>query len=584
MKQKHPPTKHIDRRPNNAATADPHSSAPLAPRKRRTFTVITLLLPVLAFALLELALRLVHYGPDLSLFRTEELSGTTYHVMNPQVKLRYFSRAETNATSSADYFLTPKPSGTYRIFCLGGSTTAGYPYWYNGSFSSFLRERLRRTFPARDIQVINLGMTATNSFTVLDMARELTNYEPDLLIVYDGHNEFYGALGVASRERVLGGRFLTNLYLILMRIRVFLLLRQGYETLHAFFRGSGGLSRENITMASLARDTQIPYGSQLYNDGKKTFEANLKDLQELCRDHGIPIIISSQVSNLRGYPPFISRRPDDLRADDRQTIDAAIAAGETATRNRHWEAAIGEFRIAAALDSLHAGTRFAIACCLDILGRRDEARREYVKARDFDQLRFRTSGDFNRMITGMEDSTMVGVADMERLFMAHSPDSLIGNELMLEHVHPNSRGYFLMAAEYAAVMRRRGLLAPPEEWARNDTIPETTLWKERQITEVDERIAARRTEILTAGWPFVSQQGVVSPVDSADTLGRIAERFVEGKWGWVEAHQAAVSFYAARNEQGNLAREYATLRSQIPQFLLPNLEPARLLPAQPASR
>jgi lysophospholipase L1-like esterase len=558
--------------------------AALTPRKRRTFAVITLLLPVLAFGLLELALRLVHYGPDLSLFTTEEIAGTTYHIMSPQVKLRYFPRGETNATTSADYFVMPKTSGTYRIFCLGGSTTAGYPYWYNGSFSSFLRERLHRTFPAGDIQVINLGMTATNSFTVLDMARELTSYEPDLLIVYDGHNEFYGALGVASRETVMGGRFLTNLYLILIKSRVFLLLRQGYEALHALVPGSPDRNRQNITMESLARDTQIPYGSQIYNEGRKTFEANLKDLRELCRDHAIPIILSSQVSNLRGCPPFVSRRPDDLRADDRQTIDAAIAAGETATRNRDWEAAIGKFRIAAALDSLHAGTHFAIACCLDIVGHRDEARREYLKARDFDQLRFRTSGDFNRLIAGMEDSTIVGVADMERVFMAHSPDSLIGNELMLEHVHPNSRGYFLMAREYAAVMHRRGLLASPEEWARNDTIPETTLWKERQVTEVDERIAARRTAILTAGWPFVSQQGAVPPLDSADTLGRIVEHFVEGKWGWVEAHQAAVSFYAARNERDHIAREYATLRSQVPQFLWPNLEPSLLLPAQPASR
>ena len=44
------------------------------------------------------------------------------------------------------------------------------------------------------------AMTATNSFTTLDFARELVDCQPDLYIVYDGHNEFYGALGVASRE------------------------------------------------------------------------------------------------------------------------------------------------------------------------------------------------------------------------------------------------------------------------------------------------------------------------------------------------------------------------------------------------
>jgi len=258
--------------------------------------------------------------------------------------------------------------------------------------------------------------------------------------------------------------------------------------------------------------------------------------------------------------------------------------GEAAVKNRDWETAVEEFRKAAGLDSLHAGTRFALACCLDVSGRRLEARREYARARDFDQLRFRTSGDFNQLIMEMEDTTTVEVADMERLFMNHSPGSLIGNELVLEHVHPNSRGNFLMAGEFAAVMRRRGLLASPLEWARNDTIPESILWNERPVTEVDERIAARRTAILTAGWPFSSRQGVVPPVDSAGTLGRIVEGFVDGTWGWVETHRAAASFYASRKEYEKLAREEAVLRSQIPEVLWGLLDPARHASEQPVSR
>ena len=78
---------------------------------------------------------------------------------------------------------------TFRIFCLGGSTATGYPYWYNASFSFFLKTRLKIIFPDKNIEVINLSMTAVNSFTVLDMVKELPEYEPDLILVYDGHNE-----------------------------------------------------------------------------------------------------------------------------------------------------------------------------------------------------------------------------------------------------------------------------------------------------------------------------------------------------------------------------------------------------------
>jgi hypothetical protein len=188
------------------------------------------------------------------------------------------------------------------------------------------------------------------------------------------------------------------------------------------------------------------------------------------------------------------------------------------------------------------------------------------------------------MITEMEDGTTVGVANMERVFMTHSPDSLIGNELVLEHVHPNSRGYFLMAGEFAKVMRRLDPFTSSSEWARNDTIPESTLWNERPVTEVDERIAARRTAILIAGWPFSSRQGVVPPLDSADTLGRIVEGFVDGTRGWVETHRSAASFYARRKEYEKLAREQAVLRSQIPRFLRRDLESNTFPPEKPASR
>ncbi len=68
--------------------------------------------------------------------------------MNPEVKSRYFARIGFNPSTSPDMFQMPKPAGTFRIFCLGGSTTVGYPYSFNVAFSSFLRDHLRGVFPS----------------------------------------------------------------------------------------------------------------------------------------------------------------------------------------------------------------------------------------------------------------------------------------------------------------------------------------------------------------------------------------------------------------------------------------------------
>ena len=58
-----------------------------------------------------------------------------------------------------------------------------------------LEERLQATFPGREIEVINTALTAVNSYTLLDQADEIAGQRPDAVLIYTGHNEYYGALG-----------------------------------------------------------------------------------------------------------------------------------------------------------------------------------------------------------------------------------------------------------------------------------------------------------------------------------------------------------------------------------------------------
>ncbi|HEX7574275.1 MAG TPA: SGNH/GDSL hydrolase family protein, partial [Bacteroidota bacterium] len=475
----------------------PHTRTrpPLSPARRTAFAVITLASPFLLLILTEIALRVFHAGPDLSLFTTEIVNGRTYHVMNPGVMYRYFPGGDFSPSTSVDYFVVPKPPGTYRIFCLGGSTTVGYPYWYNGSFSTYLRDRLRKLFPDRSIEVINVGMTATNSFTVVDMARDVVNYEPDLIIVYDGHNEFYGALGIASNQSPGKSWLVSQTYLRLLRVRTFVALRELYNRITGLFRqASDGISRGTM-MEKVSLGNYVPYGSATYLSARSMFEDNLNELRSLCAKNRVPVILSTQVSNLRDQPPFIVLPTQGITPQERAAFAAAFNRGLTRLKEGQTASALAEFRSALLMDSMRADAHFQIARCLDALGDRGTARTEYINARDYDQLRFRTSRDFNSSILRMNDTAGMFVVDMERVFQERSPDSLIGNTLITEHLHPNSQGYFLMGRAYAGVMRTHGLLAPAGEWARRDTIPDEELWGERSLSTLDELLARRRTEI-----------------------------------------------------------------------------------------
>jgi tetratricopeptide (TPR) repeat protein len=564
----------------NQRRTTPHRNAQeqLSSSRRHAFLAFTVAFPFALLILLEVSLRLFHYGPDLSLFTTQELHGRIYHIMNPGVRHRYFSRVSFSPSTSPDYFLVPKPQGCYRIFCLGGSTTVGFPYWYNSAFSSFLRDRLRRTFPDRSIEVINLGMTATNSYTVVDMAREVFAYQPDLLIVYDGHNEFYGALGIASRESMGGARWLSRLSLQLAHVRTYQLALDVYAAFTKIFGNDNDPASRGTMMERLARGKTVPFDSQTYRDGLDIFSANLRELKTLCEERGVPVILGTQASNLRGLAPFVSGMPSDTPAQTRTAFNTRFNSGMEHRMNGDFTAALADFRAASEILPGHAEAHYCTAQCLDTLGRAPEALPEFVKARDLDELRFRTSSDFNTAIRAMDNGTTVFCADIEATFAAASPDGITGNNLILEHLHPTAYGQFLVAGAYAQTMRLHQLLASGDQWTAADTLSDDALWTTRHVTPVDDRIGARRTEALVTAWPFQPEEMPVSAISPSDSLGQIADQVARGQIHWKQAHDRAIEYYSSRNDVRALEREYSTEINQLPFIeVTPYLRLARIL-------
>ena len=552
-------------------------SEPFSPRKKFLFFIVTALLPLLFFVLLELILRTANYGPNLSLFTTENVAGKEYVTMNPDVKSRYFNQVDFTPTTSPEYFLMPKPPGTFRIFCLGGSTTVGYPYWYNGSFSSFLRDRLQATFPDKTIEVINLGMTATNSYTVLDIAQDLISYEPDLFLVYDGHNEFYGALGAASNESVGSSRWATILYLKLVHFRTFLLLRNGLSSLLGVLgKAEATASRAATMMERMAEGQTIGYGDDRYRKALAAFENNLNALRSLAQEHSIPLLLGTQVANIKDQPPFVSGGHDSWPLEKKQAFDQELAQAQSAVTSSRFADARNLLQRLLSTDTLHAATYFVLGQYYESVGSYDSAASAYIRARDYDELRFRMSTDFNNRMVALKSLPSVNVVDMEQTFAESSPHGLIGFNLFMEHLHPNSRGYFLMAKAYARGMRDMEILASREEWENNDTISDARLWNNRHLTALDELLAARRTEVLTSGWPFKDQYPIVDAVKESDTLRFIAEKATRGLWDWKKAHEEAAAYYEQRGGIENAELEYRTIINQIPLNVRAYLRLARL--------
>ena len=272
--------------------------------KSLSFKVIAFLLPFLALGLLELSLRMCHYGYDASLFITDP-ADSRYLVLNPDASRSYFSNQVNATTGNLEPFKKEKDPGTFRVFVLGESTTIGYPYLHNGSFPRWLAYRLMHTFPDKNLEIINLSLTAVNSYTVLGFAREVVHYAPDAVLIYAGHNEYYGALGVGSTDRIGGNAFLVGSVLWLRQFRVMQLMTNTYDGLVGLF-GSHADPGGKTRMEMMVGSGRIPYGSPLYDRGIAQFKKNMDETLDLFDRTHIPVFISNLVSNEKDLPPFVS--------------------------------------------------------------------------------------------------------------------------------------------------------------------------------------------------------------------------------------------------------------------------------------
>ncbi len=158
--------------------------------------------------------------------RSSSRSTATRGILYPNhdVATRYFSGAFVPNPNS-DFFAAEKPENGFRVIVQGGSSAAGYPYYRGASFPQVLQRLLKTAYPERTVEVVNTAMAAVNSYTLLDFADEIVAQKPDAVLIYAGHNEYYGALGAASSESFGKSPGLVRAYLRLRRFRTVQLVR-----------------------------------------------------------------------------------------------------------------------------------------------------------------------------------------------------------------------------------------------------------------------------------------------------------------------------------------------------------------------
>jgi len=216
-------------------------------------------------------------------------------------------------------------------------------------------------------------------------------------------------------------------------------------------------------MSQVAREKEIAFDGDLYQKGVEQFKANMSLLLAKYQQAGIPVLLGNLISNESDqtplstvgkveWPSYKNNVNNNTPAKTQQEVDrlSAMLAQDKSTEN-YYKLAL----------NLQKNKQFS------------KAKQAFILAKDHDLLRFRAPSEFNTVIEDLATEYNALLVDNTSNFNANSINGIIGEQLILEHLHPTVDGYFLLAENYIDVINKHhligtALLEYPKNKARVD--------------------------------------------------------------------------------------------------------------------
>lgn len=377
-----------------------------------------------------------------------------------------------------DSFSAEKPPGEFRVFVIGDSTVQGNPWSIETSFTKWLELSLAAADPSRAWRVINCGGISYASYRMVPILEEVLAYAPDLVIVHASHNEFLEERTYGTIKRLAPTLAETQEWL--SRLRTFNVLRGAVERCSRPRKAASA----DRTVLSAEVEALLDYrgGLECYHRDERWrrgvvahFEWNLRRMARIARDAGVPLVLMNPASNLRDSPPFKSEHRADATAEELVRWEQLWSEARTHYANDR-PRALAILREAAAIDDEHAGLRYDLAKCLDAMGLVDDARREYLAAKELDICPLRILKEMNAIVATVALDTRTPVVDVRALFDRISRNGIPGGDWFVDHVHPTITGYQRLAAELMTEFERLGVVQASPDWEeRRDRLFEAHL-------------------------------------------------------------------------------------------------------------
>jgi tetratricopeptide (TPR) repeat protein len=419
--------------------------------------------PLVCLILIELLLWVVGYGIPRRFFVPWKTGGRTVYLSNKRYCEHFVSKQLSRAPECL--MIGPKAGNVVRIFVLGSSAAYGDPEPAYG-FCRQLEVLLNEHASGVSFEVVNAAVTAMNSHVAVRIAEDAARLQPDLFIVYMGNNEVVGPYGPTSLPPMLySSRAFINAAITAKKETLLgQLVKNAGEALRSRGHQQKWQGMEAFLTNHVRRDD--PRMESCYSH----FAANIRDIVQTANRSGAKTILCTVPTNIESCRPFGSDHAPTLTKDRLAQWQQFFDQGQELAKAGNHEAALAQYEQARAIDGDAANLAFRTAQSLAALGRADEAKQKFIEARERDTLRFRADSRINAVLrAACQTPAAPGVTllDLEARLAEKSKNHMLGDELLVDHVHLNFKGNCLAAA--AALETIAGIL--PQ--AKLNVVPRT---------------------------------------------------------------------------------------------------------------
>ena len=385
-------------------------------KKRWLFSMLTLVLSLiiieLGAVLLEKLDRYLATYQYEAAFRVKKIRQVDYYVR---------TKAHPYMASNLKFTRRKSPEA-YRIFCLGGSAAMGWPHPLSMSYSSYLQQKLNLIAPYQNFEVINAAASTYSSHQVRQIFDEIRNYQPDLIILYTGNNEFL--YHYAQRQSKKDLPFAT--------LR---LLSRGWQLISP----PRDAEQENASFLldrALGRDEQQVVSPTEKQQLLQEYQENLAYIKKSAQDKGVPLLIMTLPANVKDWRPHASELSLKKNSEMIQDWQHWYQKGKAAKEEGDITKSISCFEEALKMDNKHAALNYEMGQAMLLNGQTGLAQLHLEKALTQDVYPLRASYEMNKVIQNTAKDTTTWLLDVEAILTLEADDHLIGDEQMVDHVHP----------------------------------------------------------------------------------------------------------------------------------------------------